>query len=150
MVAVYWERSDECGSSGASGATLITQAHSQAIWWNGSDTDSAGVVAAPSVNAGRQLRPPGGVSWSMSVEGESEASATRKSPGYAARHGVADLKDLGTGQGAEGASEQQTTLLLPRLSPILCAAAAKGPGPTAGAARLSAVRGATDCAVGSG
>ena len=118
MAAVYWKRSDECGSSGASGATLITQAHSQAIWWNGSDTDSAGVVAAPSVNAGRQLRPPGGVSWSMSVEGESEASATRKSPGYAARHGVADLKDLGTGQGAEGASEQQTTLLLPRLCSV--------------------------------
>ena len=80
MAAVYWLTSSECGSCGDSGATLTRKQPAKVKARNGSDAFTAGVVAAPSVNAGRQVRRPGALSWSMSVEGESEASATRKAP----------------------------------------------------------------------
>ena len=79
MATMYWLEWDECGSSGESGATLIPKQPAEVTARSGSDDFTAGAVEAPSVNAGRHLRPPGGGSWSMSVEGESEASSTRKS-----------------------------------------------------------------------
>ena len=78
MAAVYWLTLRVCGSSGESGATHPHKQPAKLKAPTGREVFNAGAVAAPSVIAGRHLRPPGGGSWSMSVEGESEASATRK------------------------------------------------------------------------
>ena len=113
MAAVYWLTCDECGSCGDSGATLIAKQPAKMKARNGSDAFIAGAVAAPSVNAGRQLRRPGGVSWSMSVEGESEASATRKSMAMPLGMASQTWRTWGRAKAPQARQNNQQTIALP-------------------------------------
>ena len=154
MATVYWLEWDECGSSGESGATLIPKQPAEVTARSGSDDFTAGAVEAPSVNAGRHLRPPGGGSWSMSVEGESEASSTRKS---IAMPKAWRRRPVIPGDGPRRRRRVRTThkTLDDPLSPLSSLTAGpRGSGRTTapvGATRAASLAAQdTDCAVGSG
>ena len=136
MAAVYWLTSRECGSCGDSGATLPRKQPAKVKARNGSDAFTAGVVAAPSVNAGRQVRRPGALSWSMSVEGESEASATRKAPAMPLGMASQTWRTRGRAKAPKARQNNSQNPQPPSFFSFSLSAGAKGPGTDDGGRRV--------------